>query len=577
MVSLLLRLCQARSSQAPFCKFLGQLSIGYSRLPQSTDPAYDNDKHEFFRYTSGRWLWNEEEQLRERHRRFNVLELQKAAVNAVGSRSCTEISKIGEGNFNKVFKLTMDDQSVVIARIPHPNAGPPTVTTASEVATMDFARSVLGIPVPKVLDYSVDAANPVGSEYILMGGAEGVQLSSLWNDMEIDDQAKIVKSLIEIDAKFLAISLDRFGAIFYAKDIPNCAPAEIRGQVSPAVKEDVRRRFVIGPTVEREFWEEERAQMALDRGPCKCESAAVTSSNPNKGTSAAAYAEAIGHREIQWIQRYARAKVPPVPSSTSDAQKSPEAHVDLLQKYLSVVGKLFPTEEGLLLPTLWHRDLHRGNVFVHEGQVSSIIDWQSVWVGPRNLRARIPQLVDYNGEIQTKLPENFKELDPEEKDRVREAVRRSILLYIYENSTAKRNPSLYKVMRYPNSKTLEQLIEFAHNSWNGDILPLREVLIRIQRDWYLIEETSTCPYHFSSKEIAQHQRDGEGFNENADFWDNLEGRVHRSGYTSHEDFRDAVAYFAELRRTGLETLVGEERESFELQTRWMRDCQGVDG
>lgn len=53
-------------------------------------------------------------------------------------RSCTNISKIGEGNFNKVFKLIMDDQSVVIARIPHPNAGPPTVTTASEVAVMDF-------------------------------------------------------------------------------------------------------------------------------------------------------------------------------------------------------------------------------------------------------------------------------------------------------------------------------------------------------------------------------------------------------------------------------------------------------
>lgn len=167
--------------------------------------------------------------------------------------------------------------------------------------------------------------------------------------------------------------------------------------------------------------------------------------------------------------------------SISNAQKSPEAHIDLLQKYLSVVGNLLPTEEDLLLPTLWHRDLHKGNVFVHEGQVSSIIDWQSVWVGPRNLRARTPQLVDYNGEIQTKLPENFKELEPQEKDRVRETVRRSILLHIYETSTVTRNPSLNKVLRCPNSKTLEQLFEFAHNSWDGDILPLREMLIRIQR------------------------------------------------------------------------------------------------
>ena len=48
--------------------------------------------------------------------------------------------KLGEGNYNKVFWLSMDDGSVAIARIPNPNAGPPVYTTASEVATMDFVR-----------------------------------------------------------------------------------------------------------------------------------------------------------------------------------------------------------------------------------------------------------------------------------------------------------------------------------------------------------------------------------------------------------------------------------------------------
>jgi aminoglycoside phosphotransferase (APT) family kinase protein len=71
------------------------------------------------------------------------------------------------------------------------------------------ARSVLGIPVPKVLAYCADATNPVGSEYILMEQAKGVQLSEIWDDMDIDDQAKVVRSIIEIEAKFLAASLDR--------------------------------------------------------------------------------------------------------------------------------------------------------------------------------------------------------------------------------------------------------------------------------------------------------------------------------------------------------------------------------
>lgn len=37
-----------------------------------------------------------------------------------------------------------------------------------------------------------------------------------------------------------------------------------------------------------------------------------------------------------------------------------------------------------------------------------------------------------------------------------------------------------------------------------------------------------------------------------------------------------MAYFSELRKTALETLDGEERESFDLQTRWLLDHQGVD-
>lgn len=55
--------------------------------------------------------------------------------------------------------MKLDDESEVIARIPCPMAGPAHLLTASEVATMDFARTVLGIPVPKVLSYSSRATD----------------------------------------------------------------------------------------------------------------------------------------------------------------------------------------------------------------------------------------------------------------------------------------------------------------------------------------------------------------------------------------------------------------------------------
>ena len=101
----------------------------------STSP-YKN----FFHYTSGRWLWDEERQLGERFLIFNVQELQRLAAESVGARSCISITKLAEGGYNKVFRLVMDNGYVAIARIPNPNAGPAHKTTASEVATMEFVR-----------------------------------------------------------------------------------------------------------------------------------------------------------------------------------------------------------------------------------------------------------------------------------------------------------------------------------------------------------------------------------------------------------------------------------------------------
>jgi hypothetical protein len=105
--------------------------------------THSSSPHEhFFHYTSGRWLWDEERQKREHFRSFNVAELQRIAAESVGARACVSMSKLAEGGYNKVFRLVMDNDSVAIARIPNPNAGPAHKTTASEVATMDFVSSL---------------------------------------------------------------------------------------------------------------------------------------------------------------------------------------------------------------------------------------------------------------------------------------------------------------------------------------------------------------------------------------------------------------------------------------------------
>lgn len=106
-------------------------------------PVPECQQSDLFRYTSGRWLWDEEKQLSERYRRFDLQNLQRIAAECVHADQCIETKKIGEGSYNKVFRLVFDTGAVIIARIPNPNAGPALYTTASEVATMEFVRNTL--------------------------------------------------------------------------------------------------------------------------------------------------------------------------------------------------------------------------------------------------------------------------------------------------------------------------------------------------------------------------------------------------------------------------------------------------
>ena len=83
------------------------------------------------------------------------------------------------GSYNKAFRLTFDDSIKVVARLPTPLAGPSYLVTASEVATLQFTREVLDIPVPRVLTWSGakrNSINRVGADYIIMEEVAGVSL-----------------------------------------------------------------------------------------------------------------------------------------------------------------------------------------------------------------------------------------------------------------------------------------------------------------------------------------------------------------------------------------------------------------
>ncbi|KAB8225702.1 kinase-like domain-containing protein [Aspergillus novoparasiticus] len=512
---------------------------------------------DLFRYTSGRWLWDEEQQLRDRYTPFNVSELQKVAASSIGANKCVSIAKLAEGSFNKTFKLAMDDGRIVIARVPHPIAGPRRYATASEVATMDFARSVLKIPTPRVFAWNTDANHPVGSEFIIMEEAPGVKLEDVWSDLDLEEKVVIMDDLVALEKRLLSISLNRYGSLYYAdENIPGAVAAEAIGDIPTEVKRTVLSRFAIGPVAERGFWNKERAKMSLDRGPWKRQQE---------------YILFLARRELEWIERYAVPKPEDDHLVTSASQNSPSCHIELLQKYMKVAPLLLPDEPDIIAPHIWHTDLHAGNIFVNIGKISSVIDWQGIWAAPLFLRARHSRLVDYNGDIILKTPTNFKDLEPDEKDKIRQRMSSSILLHLYETQVVKENPLLNKVLRFSYGRTRCDPIHFVDDTWDDDIIPLRESLIRVERYWSEIGIDAPCPIHFTESELRTHAEEGEGWNDVQDFWDSVASIISRDGWTTNDRYDDAVALFKELREIGLKSMVGREREDFEKQTQWVED------
>lgn len=141
--------------------------------------------------------------------------------------------------------------------------------TASEVATMDYVRNYLGVPVPKVLAWSSKAKeNGIGAEYIIMETAQGVQLSNVWTDLDARQKKNVTNSIIEAEQRLLDAKFSQYGSLYYKSDIPEADRA-------PRLYADVSRpddgseaKFCIGPSANRNFYEDERADMDIERGPC---------------------------------------------------------------------------------------------------------------------------------------------------------------------------------------------------------------------------------------------------------------------------------------------------------------------
>ncbi|KAH7381697.1 hypothetical protein BKA66DRAFT_570821 [Pyrenochaeta sp. MPI-SDFR-AT-0127] len=451
---------------------------------------------DMFSYRAQRWLWNEPEQLHRRYLCFNLKELIRAAEEAAGSDvTCSEVTKLPEGNFNKTFLMTMHNGYQLIARLPNPNAGRPHYTTASEVATMQYVRDRLQIPVPKVLAYSTQAStNSVGAEYIIMEKCPGVELGHLWDGVSGRQKVDIVRQLAAYLARLSKARFPHYGSLYFARDIP-----EIKGT-------EVDDTFSVGPTTSRAWFDDRRGEIDVDRGPWKTAQDVLT---------------ATMKREIACLDSFStfpRDRQQGIFNGPGGFRPSKASKMGAIREYSCVLPLIVPRDDAYNASILWHNDLHSNNIFVNKDcptEITSIIDWQSVHLSPAFLHVHYPSLIEYNGPIlngfkKPELPSNFADLDPVAKENARSLHMAQSIWGLYQIFTQKQAPDLLRTLRYRDTLP-SQIMNLIGSVFDDGEPYIQNLLSRLTEPeiWKKVVKDNDqvpCPLVYSDFEMSQ-QRD----------------------------------------------------------------------
>jgi hypothetical protein len=133
---------------------------------------------------------------------------------------------------------------------------------------MDYARNILGLPVPKVLGWSARAEETdVGVEYILMEKVEGVELHQRYKNLR-SEAFDFISQVCTMERSFVSRRFSQIGSLYYKEDVE---PAlQTRPLYAEGGHDDASARFRIGPYVDWDIWRGTRAFVEADRGPCEC-------------------------------------------------------------------------------------------------------------------------------------------------------------------------------------------------------------------------------------------------------------------------------------------------------------------
>ncbi|GKZ83137.1 hypothetical protein AnigIFM56816_008221 [Aspergillus niger] len=387
-----------------------------------------------------------------------------------------------------------------------------------------------------------------------MEKVRGVALAQRWCTMDSVERYKLIDKILEMEKELAGLKLPVYGSLFLRDSLP---PLYQRHSLPSDL--DPTGLFCVGPSCHRAHTTS-ATTYKLDFGPW---------------TSVLDFALSVPHRQLDLIAE--RRTEVEKNLNRYGLNESVVEYYNLLQKLLLILPTL--SQDSRIVRTadsvIWHTDLHLGNIYVSSDDptiIEGVIDWQSAQAAPLFIQAQFPEFLrppkDYTpGTEVPALPDNFDELDADEKERAIEAHVAADQSKYYEMSCLAYKTTVYDAIKL--DRRLWEPFTCSQPFSNGSIVPLRNALIRISQDWELLELPDSCPFRFNEDDLERHNEQLKLYEDSLYLWDLVKGQIgtDNSGWVPLEQWESTNKANKYLFDMHIETM-SEELPAEEAAKRW---------
>jgi hypothetical protein len=242
--------------------------------------------------------------------------------------------------------------------------------------------------------------------------------------------------------------------------------------------------------------------------------------------------------------------VDPVPRNRPRYHGSVEAHLQLLESGRTVIKHLAEDLRirGAAVPTLYHPDLHKRNVFVSNDDptvITGIIDWQSSSIEPAFWYA--DEVPDFASAVAHPSLENQVELNSERCAKAFDVCTRFLVPKL--SGPRLMDEALFRPFRY------------CYRTWRDGAVAFRHELIETSRHWKELGLAGSCPLSTPTpEELAIHRKEYRMFEATHDLRNNLSSLLSTAsdGWVPPEDWEAAASAHREMFHGMLQAVLSNE-------------------